>query len=245
VLSASHPELSVGCHIVLVDGTPSLKAERIFSLIDREAGRPDRFRHHLGSFAVRALAGRLDPDELEAEATAQLRSLQTNGIALTHFDTHKHTHIFPCVLRPLLRAAKACGIGAVRNPFGPRLPFSWRDLGQRPNLWKRFFEMRVLSAFARSFRGMIAEFGMRTPDGSFGVISTGAVDLELFQVIVNSIPDGTWEFICHPGYNDPDLATIRTRLRESREIELRLLTSAAAREALKARGIQLISYREL
>jgi predicted glycoside hydrolase/deacetylase ChbG (UPF0249 family) len=36
-----------------------------------------------------------------------------------------------------------------------------------------------------------------------------------------------------------------TRLRESREIELRVLTLPAAREVLAQQGIELISYREL
>jgi predicted glycoside hydrolase/deacetylase ChbG (UPF0249 family) len=91
----------------------------------------------------------------------------------------------------------------------------------------------------------VRQFGLRTPDGSFGVVSTGALDLRLFEAIVEAIPDGTWEFVCHPGYNDAELASVRTRLRESRQRELEVLTSAEARQALERRGIQLISYREL
>jgi len=62
---------------------------------------------------------------------------------------------------------------------------------------------------------------------------------------MDSIPDGTWEFVCHPGYSDAELATIQTRLQQSRQRELEVLTSVAARESLGRRGIQLISYREL
>ena len=54
-----------------------------------------------------------------------------------------------------------------------------------------------------------------------------------------------WEFVCHPGYNDADLQAGMTRLRESREIELRVLTLPAAREVLAQQGIELISYRDL
>ncbi len=42
----------------------------------------------------------------------------------------------------------------------------------------------------------------------------------LFHAIARSIPEGTWEFVCHPGYNDADLQAGKTRLRESRETEL-------------------------
>ena len=45
--------------------------------------------------------------------------------------------------------------------------------------------------------------------------------------------------------DDADLDGVRTRLRQSREQELQLLTSPEAKELLERHGIQLISYREL
>ncbi len=104
--------------MVLIDGEPVLRAEQLPSL----TRSPPRFRDGLKSFAARAIAGRIDADEITAEATAQIRKIQSAGIVVSHVDTHKHTHLFPKILRPLLRAAAACGIHAVRNPFGPRLP---------------------------------------------------------------------------------------------------------------------------
>ena len=75
--------------------------------------------------------------------------------------------------------------------------------------------------------------------------STGCLDLKLFTAIAGSIPDGTWEFVCHPGYNDADLDKVDTRLRESRVQELALLTSPEAKEVLQRRGIELITYHDL
>ena len=244
-LSAANPRLSVGCHVVLVDGRPMMHPAEVATLLDGNAAERPRFHDHLSRFALRLLAGSIAPEHIEAEATAQIRALQESGIEVTHFDTHKHTHIFPGILRPLLRAAKARGIRALRNPFGPRLPLSLRDLRQRPKLWKRFLEVRLLGAFSSSFRRTVDQSGMRTPDGSFGVVSTGALDLELFKAIIDVIPEGTWEFVCHPGCNDADLALVRTRLRESREKELEVLISREARKALESRSIELISYRDL
>jgi predicted glycoside hydrolase/deacetylase ChbG (UPF0249 family) len=76
-------------------------------------------------------------------------------------------------------------------------------------------------------------------------VVTGALDETLFLAIARSIPEGTWEFVCHPGSNDADLQAGKTRLRASRETELRVLTLPAAREVLAQQGIELISYREL
>ena len=63
--------------------------------------------------------------------------------------------------------------------------------------------------------------------------------------IVSTLPQGTWELVLHPGYDDDALRAAGTRLRESREIELQLLTSAQTRDLLDRTGIRLISYRDL
>jgi len=243
-LAATVPNLSVGCHVVLIDGEPVLDAERLPSLTEAHSSGP-RFRDGLKSFAARALAGRLDPQEIEVEASAQIRKLQSAGVAVSHLDTHKHTHMFPAVLRPLLRAARACGVRAVRNPFGPRKPLKSSALLARPSLWTRYAEVRILRTLAAKFRYVAKREGLVTPDGTLGIVVTGALDEKLFCAIAAAIPEGTWEFVCHPGYNDDDLKSAKTRLRESRETELRVLTMPEARGLLLDQGIDLISYRDL
>jgi predicted glycoside hydrolase/deacetylase ChbG (UPF0249 family) len=196
----------------------------------------------LSKFAVLARLGRLAPEQIEAEATAQIRKLQAAGIEVSHLDSHKHTHLFPNVLQPLLRAAQACGVPAIRNPFG-RVRFG--VVAKRPALWKRYGEIKLLGAPAGKFVRAVREAGMTTPDGILGIVATGALDQQLFRLMVENLPDGTWEFVCHPGYNDTELQRLRTRLRASREQELEILTSAETRELLAEEGIELISYRDL
>lgn len=240
-LASSLPNLSVGCHVVLIDGIPVTQADHLRSLTNSNS----QFRDGLKSFVARAIAGRLASEEIATEALAQIRKIQNAGITVSHFDTHKHTHLFPKVLRPLLRAAASCGIRAVRNPFGPRLPLRSSQLLARPSLWTRYLEVRLLRTFAGKFREAVRGEGFITPDGTLGIEVTGTLDENLFLAIARSIPEGTWEFVCHPGYNDADLQRSKTRLRESREMELRALTLPAAREMLAQQGIELISYRDL
>ena len=243
-LAKTVPNLSVGCHVVLIDGEPVLDPGQLPSLATTHSGHP-AFRDGLKSFAARALAGGLHADEIEAEAAAQIRKLQSAGINVSHVDTHKHAHLFPAVLRPLLRAARACGIKAVRNPFGPRKPLRSAELMMRPNLWTRYAEVRILRPLAAKFSGIARREGFQTPDGTLGIVVTGALDEKLFRAIAAAIPEGTWEFVCHPGYNDDNLKSAGTRLRESRETELRVLTMPEARNLLLDQGIELISYRGL
>ena len=229
---------------MLIDGRPVLPPERVSTLAD-EHSSPARLRNGLIAFAARALAGQISADEIEAEAVAQIRKLQSFGIAVSHVDTHKHTHIFPGVLRPLLRAAAACGVRAVRNPFGLRRPLRSSQLLARPGLWTRYAELRFLRHFAENFRQAVEREAFTTPDGMLGIEVTGVLDEKLFQAIADGMPEGTWELVCHPGYNDADLRAAGTRLRESRETELRALTLPQTREVLRRNGIALISYRDL
>ena len=243
-LAPTVPQLSVGCHVVLVDGEPLLPAPQIPTLVAADGPR-QHFRNSIAEVAAAALRGRIDPAQVEAEATAQMRKLQSAGLTLSHFDTHKHAHMFPAILRPLLRAARACGVRALRNPFAPMKPLAFAHLLRRPRLWKRYSEVTALRRLLDNFRSAVQEEQMLTTDGTFGIVATGALDGQLFEAIVGSIPEGTWEFVCHPGYNDAELDSVRTRLRQSRAQELRVLTSEAARQALQRHGVELISWKQL
>jgi chitin disaccharide deacetylase len=239
-LAAANPGLTLGCHVVLVDGTPVLDPGQVPSLMNRKNAR--RFEDGIAAFAIRVLRDQIDDDQVEAEVTAQIRKLQSAGVQLTHLDTHKHTHLFPQVLRPILRAAKACGVQAIRNPFG-RVAFS--QIAGRPGLWKRYGQVKMLNSWAGAFAKTVADAGMTTPNGSLGIVATGSMDDRMLRLILENLPEGTWELVCHPGHNDDALRRVRTRLRESREVELRLLTSATARKLLTDSHVQLISYRDL
>jgi hopanoid biosynthesis associated protein HpnK len=239
-LKKTVPKLSIGCHVVLIDGEPVVEPGTIPTLT-----QDGRFRDGLKSFAARALTGRMDVRQIEAEASAQIRKIQSAGISVSHIDTHKHTHLFPPILRPLLRAAAACGVKAVRNPFGPKFPLRSSQLLARPGLWTRYAEVKVLGRFAGKFREAVDREGFVTTDGTLGIEVTGTLDETLFRAIAQSVPDGIWEFVCHPGYNDTDLQRAKTRLRESRERELQVLTLPTARDVLARGGVELISYRDL
>lgn len=229
------PRLSVGCHLVFVDGQSILHPSQIPTLM---SGSDGRFREKLVSFACLAAAGKLKAGEIEAEATAQIQKLQNAGIAVSHLDSHKHTHMFPAVLRGMLRAAQNCGIRAIRNPFEPLVFASLRH-------WKRQFQLRMLRRFRSSFRAALANAQVVTPDGCIGVAATGGATLNTFERLLEGLPEGTWELVSHPGYNDADLDKVKTRLRDSREKELAILTSPSLKDLLRREGIELISYREL
>jgi hopanoid biosynthesis associated protein HpnK len=233
-IALSTPSLGVGCHIVLVDGEPVLPPEQIPTLIDPATGH---FRSSIGTFLVRLLTGRINPSEIEAEAAAQIALLESRGLRLTHIDTHKHAHMFPTVLRSVLRAARAAGLQAVRNPFEP----SWAIRATAGASLARAFEVTLLRYLQPICRRIIAEEQFATTEGTIAVVGTGVLNLSTARSLLRQLPAaGIWELVTHPGYNDAELAKVHTRLRESREIERQALS--ATREFP---DIHLISYRGL
>jgi hopanoid biosynthesis associated protein HpnK len=238
-LASLTDQFAVGCHVVLVDGAPLMGTQQVPSLIDHRKGV--HFREGAGGLGLAAWAGRVDSQHIAAEATAQLTKLNAAGIRITHIDTHKHVHMFPKVLEALVLAAQACGVRAIRNPFEPLRFSQFQRKGDR----KRWLQVNALSVLAGKFREIVQKAGMVTPDGSLGIVATGTLDLASFRDLIENCPEGTWELVCHPGYVDHDLANVRTRLRQSRAIELEVLTSTAARDLLKHEAIELISYRDL
>lgn len=232
-IARSTPTLGVGCHVVLVDGEPVLSARELPTLLNPGTGG---FHPTLGAFLQRLLAGRIHSCEIEAEAGAQIALLQSKGVALTHIDTHKHTHMFPAVLRPVLRVARAAGIRAVRNPFEP----AWSRRATPGAPWLRRAQVSLLRLWEPAFRRIVAEEGFITTDGAIGVLATGTLDAATLSSLLGELPAGTWELVAHPGYNDVDLAQVHTRLQASRETERQALASINLRDQ-----IELISFSSL
>ena len=233
-IARSTATLGVGCHVVLVDGEPTLPARQIPSLVDRRTGL---FHATLAAFLPRLFTGRVRMAEVEAETRAQIEFLQGKGLHLTHIDTHKHLHMFPAVLRHVLRAARTSGIRAVRSPFEPVWALR-AAIGAPP--WLRFAQVSALRLLDPACRRIIAEEGFSTTDGILAVASTGALDAVMVRCFLKEMPAGTWELVTHPGYNDADLARVRTRLRASRDVERRDLAVLKEFPA-----IRLITFADL
>ncbi len=216
-IARQHPTLGVGCHIVLVDGVPVADADSIRTLlVDGKTFRPS-----LGAFVCDVMLSRIARVEMEREAVAQIRRLQETGVRVTHVDTHKHTHMFPMVLDAVTRAALACGVRAIRNPFEP----AWSVAATQNAGPVRRLEVRLLGGFRGEFLRLVRKREISTADGCVGVLATGNLDGAVLRSILQRMPEGTWELVCHPAVMDEELRGVRTRLMDSRVVELDALQS--------------------
>jgi chitin disaccharide deacetylase len=238
-MAFAQPTLAVGCHVVLIDGSPCLRRAEVPSLVDPR--NPSSFRNTVGSFFADLLRGRIREEEIEAEAVAQIRRVQSSGITVSHIDSHKHVHAFPRVLAPLLRAARQCGVRCVRNPFEPW----WSLKATRPAGTVRRMQVHVMRTQGRAFARLTREHGMITADGSLGLLATGVLDESVLRSLLQAMPSGTWELVCHPGYSDRALDEARTRLRASREVERSALLAVIPEEIRNDSGLALIDFHQL
>jgi chitin disaccharide deacetylase len=239
-IARSHPTLGVGCHIVLTDGTPISPPDTISTLIGADG---KSFRPSLLDFVQALLRGIIHPADIERESLAQVQKLQRAGIQVTHLDTHKHTHLFPAVSRPLLTVLERTGIPAIRNPFEPAFAQHLAHAGI-----KRRLQLALLNRLRPAFvqLSQLRAANVFTTDGTVGVSATGNLtSATLSQILFALPPSGTFEFVCHPGYNDADLDRIPTRLRSHREIEMQALLAAIPAALSQPNAPRLIHYGSL
>jgi predicted glycoside hydrolase/deacetylase ChbG (UPF0249 family) len=238
-MAFAQPDLAVGCHVVLVDGSPCLRPGEVPSLLGSRDS--SSFRITVGSFVSDLLRGRIRGKEIEAEAIAQIRRIQSSGLTVSHIDSHKHLHAFPRVLAPLLRAARHCGVKCVRNPFEPR----WSVRATRAGGAVRRLQVQLMRSQRRTFCRLTREHAMCTADGSIGLLATGVLDGSVMRSLLRAMPEGTWELVCHPGYIDSALEQARTRLRSARETERSALLEVIPEALRNDEELNLIDFHQL
>lgn len=220
-LARQNPSLDMGCHLVLVGGE---------SLLDGRA-----FPMTVAELLRGMIAGKWD---VYRELKAQVEKILAAGILPTHLDTHKHTHLLPPVLQAVARLSAEFEIPWVRRPFDFPLNGSPAPAGRR-------ILARSLGFLRPKFHAVLSRFGCRTTDYFAGFGLTGAFEAGDLVRLIGSLPDGSTEFMCHPGFLRAELRAARTRLKQNREEELKALTDPLLRPALTAAQVQLTNFRSL
>ena len=235
------PGLGVGVHLNLSDGAPVADRESVTSLLNDDgkfAEGPE------GLLLKRARRGLL-LDEVEEEWDAQIQKVRDADIQPTHLDGHKHVHMLPGLFEIALRLAKKHGIEAIRvslEESSLRAPLSSGAKHRAGVVMKQGVQARGLKLLARDARKKAARAGIATADYFCGIAQTGELTREGLQQLLKSLPDGTTELMCHPGYADEALQKTATRLQASRQKELEILTDIDIRNLVASQGIRLIDY---
>jgi predicted glycoside hydrolase/deacetylase ChbG (UPF0249 family) len=240
-LARSAPALGVGVHLNLNDGKPVSPPEAIHSLVTAQgdfAGGPE-------TFMLRIARRNLNLKEVETEWDHQIQKVIDARIHPTHVDGHKHVHMLPGLFEIALRLARRHGIGAIRVAHETstlRAALSCGEQQNSPVVLKQGVQARALKLLARDARAMAETAGIAAADCFCGIAQTGELHVEGVKRLLQNLPEGSTEMMCHPGFMDADLENSATRLQDSRALEVDILTHPEIRNLVASQGIRLIDY---
>jgi len=203
-LVRKHPELSVGCHLNPVVGSPVMPPEKVPSLVNENG------EFFYKAFLRRYLSGQIRLAELRAEMMAQVaKTRDMVGKAFSHIDFHMGLHRLPGLYSVFLDVAEKSGVGRIRThrylvgmehrfPSLRHFLFMFESVTRIPkflcNLWlrKRALDRRLVM-----------------PDRWVGVTHLGSrpdtISVKNYLMMLRNLPHGFNEFVAHPGYVDDDL----------------------------------------
>ena len=220
-LAREHPSLDIGCHLVLIGGESLARPGVMLP-----SGIPQ---------LCAAVAAKRIP--IYEELSTQVQRIVDAGLAPTHLDTHKHTHLLPGVLDAVGRVAEDFGIRWVRRPFDLPIGFG------AP--WAVRLTSRSMSALRGKFQNVLESYGCRSTDHFAGFQLTGRLEPSDLVQLIAQLPIGSTELMTHPGRCGDELRSAQTRLKVSRERELHTLMATEVRQAIEHGGVQLVNYRKL
>jgi predicted glycoside hydrolase/deacetylase ChbG (UPF0249 family) len=221
------PRLGLGTHLVLTAGKPLLPKSKLSTLTTGDG-------EFLKLPVLLERLGDIDPAEAKQEWRAQIEAfIHAADRRPTHLDSHHHSSYFSeGLFRAMLDLARDYGCGI-------RLP---RALDSEDGMDGLPPSVR---ASIKDYAGrLIAEFNPPRPDAFLSnFYDERATKAELFSML-DELPEGNYELMCHPGYVDTDLATSSV-YNQQRERELKILTDVEVLEHVQQRSIQLITFAEL
>jgi hopanoid biosynthesis associated protein HpnK len=226
------PGLRVGLHLVLVDGKPTLRPERIPDLVDGGGRlRNDLIRTGIDVFLRPGMRA-----QLAAEIEAQFAAFSATGLKLDHVNAHHHFHLHPAVCSAVLDVGRRYAMGAVRVPREPSGVVGRDHSAGRPNRSESVMRPWVALLDKRCRRR-----GLTVADQVFGLAWSGAMTEERITHLLQQLPDGLTEIYCHPATSDAFFgAAAGYRYAD----ELAALTSTAVRRLASSSNIRAGGYAD-
>jgi predicted glycoside hydrolase/deacetylase ChbG (UPF0249 family) len=229
-LARANRKLDVGIHLNLIQGRPLLRVPTLTDPATSEF-------YPLGALARRAMLGRIDADDLEAETRAQIERVRGAGIAVTHLDSHRHAHALPGIFPVVARVASEVGIRVIRIPREP--------LGINPLDAAATSRKLVLRAALAVSHALLLVPPLMATDHFRGISLQGGTHFaRRLEHTLDTLAPGTSELMVHPGHVDVALAA-QDPYTAPRAIELADLTSAGVVERLRRGDIELTSFAAL
>lgn len=228
-LARANPGLSVGLHLVILDGLATLPHDDIPHLVDEEG----KFPTDPAVIGMRLVVNRAARQELALELAAQFERFAESGLPLSHVDSHMHIHVHPIVLNiivPLARKYGAKGFRLPHDDLGLALSYNRQRAAQKVG-WAFVF-----GVFWRLYIGKLQKSDLVIPERVYGLMQSGDMNETYVVRLLQNMDVNLAELYFHPdtnpasqslGPNPGDLAT---------------LLSPNVRQVIESRNIKLTNY---
>ena len=221
------PRIGLGVHLVLTTGSPLLPPSQVETLVTGDKS----FVH--ASDLIERLSS-IDPQEVKAEWGAQMeRFISITGQKPDHLDSHHHISFLSQALFLVMLELAQTYACAIRFPTGEAAVDMLSEIP--PKSARECLESNLR---------LVDQFKPCRPDhflkSFYGEEATRTVLINL----LDNLPSGTTEIMCHPGYADEGLIG-GSDYQIQREGELSILTDAKVMEFVKEKKIELINFRDL
>jgi len=224
------PGLEVGIHLNLTAGPSVLPRKRVRTLV----GRDGSFQS-FSQFFARVAISQIDWSEVIAEWRAQFERGIEHGCRFTFITSHQHVHMLPEGARICAKLAHEFGVRSVRLTN-----FRLREM-----LWPLRPKGVALAPFVPTVRDILQSSGLHC-NASTLEIPPGNPDSGLRGVcgMVQRLDAGVHELVCHPAYEDAQLAE-RDPYVAGRQNELTVLEDPRLRAYLESAGVKRATFEEM
>lgn len=224
------PDLAVGLHLAVVEGTPVLPRAEIPDLL----GLDGKLRTDLARYGTDIFLRPSIRAQIAAEIEAQFQAFAATGLALDHVDAHKHYHLHPTVARLVLAIGPRYGMRALRVPVEPSGPLLAVEPATRIG-----FEARLASLYAARLRAWARRDGLVVADQVLGLSWSGGITAGRLAGLIRNMPPGRTEIFLHPGRTGGFRGSAPDYLYAQ---ELAALTAEIAGRAVVEAGADLSCY---
>ncbi|MFQ6071051.1 MAG: carbohydrate deacetylase [Candidatus Aminicenantales bacterium] len=227
-LARRNPDLAAGIHLNLLKGRPLQTISKVPSLVNTEG-----IFHTLPEFIKRLLLRKIVIDELESELRSQIERILATGLKAAHLDSHRHFHIYPPILRVIIKLAKEYEINKIRCPLGISIFIpSAKEL--------------ILTSLSWRSRSILKKNNIKHNQRFFDLvkIENSQNPSIAFARFCEQLGQGVTELDCHPGFVTGELDGVEATI-HNRGKQIEILTDPSILKLLQKYEVKLISYDDI
>jgi hopanoid biosynthesis associated protein HpnK len=232
-LAKQNDGLSVGIHLVTVQGKAVLPHSEIPQIVDREGN----FQDNPVTAGLKYYFSGAAREQLAKELAAQFQRFHSTGLKLSHVDSHLHMHIHPVIFRAAIELAERYEIRRMRVPhddFWLALRFQRRILPSQAGVAIIFWVL------TRRMKKQLLDRGFSFPERVYGHFYSSRMTLDYVLFVLDHLSAKTIEIYFHPAAFEERCAS--NGLQHRSAMELGVLASNELRKRLRDPGIELTDY---